>query len=267
MAGGFLAGADRVVTTFHLPKRTMMSSPPRERHGTRQLEIARGDEKGYDSDAREEPLMLGTYDLDEDLMDAEPTGALSVYFHEGREFVPKTMQQMAEDAAREQARHDEGDGDGDEGEASGQTRTNASLREEASPSASTTAKSAMVEGRVTRTRSGAIKLREKATLGGPGREGSATPRRGRGGGGVRSSFGRRKGGGSDDRRKRRRVGVGWASEDEDEAYGSPDDGGEEGGDGDDETYQVDLGGEDEEDDRRRSTRKKRPRNGRTNKGH
>ena len=271
MAGGFLAGADRVVTTFHLPKKTMMSSPPRER--TRRLEETREDEKGYPDNVREEPLVLRTYDLDEDLMDAEPTSASSSYLYEGREFVPKTMQQMAEDAAKELARDDDGGGGGGGETPSGQTRIDPTLRE---ASSSSTTKSVTVEGRVTRSRSGAIKLHEKTKLGGPGPEALKTPRRGRGGG-VRSSssFGRWKGGGGDsdnkDRRKRRRV----DSESEDEAEGSPDDGGEEEeeeeegmdvvGD-DDETYRVDLS----EEDRRRSTRtpiKKRPRNGRTNKGH
>jgi hypothetical protein len=52
LAGGFLAGADRVVTAFHLPKKTIMSSPPRQRASL--PENASENEKGDESDVLEE---------------------------------------------------------------------------------------------------------------------------------------------------------------------------------------------------------------------
>jgi len=236
LAGGFLAGADRVVTAFHLPKKTMMSSPPRQHANV--IEIASENEKGDESDDREE-LELATYDLDEETMDTDPAGTPSLYEDvAGRDFVPKTMQQMAEDAAKqdkeqvESRRHD----------VTGQTGTDVILKEAPESISMWAAKSI---GRVTRSRSGAM---ESETISNPGPEASKTPRR------VRSS--RWKGASSNTTKRKRRRGD----------SGSEDDGGQEMNV--EESDEVRLSDEDDENEEgHRGTRmlsNKRPRNGRTN---
>lgn len=240
MAGGFLAGADRVVAAFHLPKKTIMSSPPRQHASL--LEIASENEKGSESDDREE-LDLVTYDLDDETMDTDPAGTPSLYEDvEGCDFVPKTMQQMAEDAAKQEKeqeelrRHD----------STGQTGTDVILKEPSESISTWTAKSI---GRVTRSRSGAM---ESETISNPGPEVSKTPGRGR------SSFTRWKGASANTTKRKRTRGD---SE-------SEDDGGQEMDvEDDEESFEVLLSDEDDGDEEsHRGTRtlsNKRPRNGRT----
>jgi len=136
-AGGFLAGADKVVKAFHLPKNTHPVLPPSASSSPRPATLAtlppnhhlsgasssrkpkaaaeELEETSTDADAA--PPDFITYDLEEETMDVdsdmmEEAGVLpgadgSSYRHqEGQQqrhqHVPKTLQQMAEDAAREQ---------------------------------------------------------------------------------------------------------------------------------------------------------------------
>ena len=228
LAGGFLAGADRVVKAFHLPKKTMMSLPPRQTANL--LKIASEIVKSDDSDGREE-LELRTYDLDDENMDTDPVDSSALY--EDADFVPKTMQQMAEDAAKRDKEED------------------VILKEASSISTSTT-KSV---GRATRSRSGALK---SETISNPSPEASVTTRRGR------SSFTRWKH--ASTKRKRRRRDL----ESDDEAETSHDDGGQEMDvEDDEESDEVGLSDDEEDDDEERhrgprTLSSKRPRNGRTN---
>ena len=135
-AGGFLAGADKVVKAFHLPKNThpvlppsASSSPrpatlaalPPNRHlsgasSSRKPKAAAEELEETSTDADAAPPDFITYDLEEETMDVdsdmmEEVGVLpgadgSSYRHQEKQqrhqHVPKTLQQMAEDAAREQ---------------------------------------------------------------------------------------------------------------------------------------------------------------------
>lgn len=177
-----MAGADRVVTSFHLPKKTNMSSPSQQYAG--QVDSTLENEKSDDSDGREE-LELKTYDLDEESMDVDPAETSSTYGDvEGREFIPKTMQQMAEDAAKRQKEQEDK-----------RRRHGAAGRSE--PAVALQEMSESMIGRMTRSRSGAIK---NNTISSP--EASKAPQ------GSKSSITRRK-----DTRKRRRRN----SESEDDA--------------------------------------------------
>ncbi|KAF9485754.1 Rad4-domain-containing protein [Pholiota conissans] len=112
-AGGFLAGADRVVQAFHLPKNTHVvlpsPGPPPPSHNTRKDKggsksaVAHHDEEYEDDSDSGDAPDFNTYDIEDmdvdiPLADADiDTGgassrAVSV------DYVPKTMQQMAEEA-------------------------------------------------------------------------------------------------------------------------------------------------------------------------
>jgi xeroderma pigmentosum group C-complementing protein len=134
-AGGFLAGADKVVKAFHLPKNThpilspsASSSPhpatlaalPPNRHpsgasSSRKPKTVAEELEETSSDAGAAPPDFVTYDLEEETMDVdsdmmEEVGVLpgadgGLYRHQEaqrHQHVPKTLQQMAEDAARQQ---------------------------------------------------------------------------------------------------------------------------------------------------------------------
>jgi hypothetical protein len=225
----------------------MMSSPRqlKARH-----ENVIENEKGYDIEPLEKPE-LTTYDL-EDNMDTDPVGTPLYEDAEGRDFVPKTMQQMAEDAAKREM--EQGDDEDGRHDATGLNRV--VMREATEPISTSGAKST---GRVTRLRSGAIK---SGAISNPGLlEALKTPR------GGRSSVSRSKAAGSANgtRRKRRRG----ESESEDDARTSQ---GEEmdvsdefGVDDEDEGKEEDDDDDDSELDHRgpRKVPHKRSRNGRT----
>lgn len=134
-AGGFLAGADRVVKAFHLPKNThpilspsasssphpaSLASLPPNRHASgasssRKPKAAAEELEETSSDAGAAPPDFITYDLEEETMDVDSDmmeevgvlpsadGGLHRHQEEQRhQHVPKTLQQMAEDAARQQ---------------------------------------------------------------------------------------------------------------------------------------------------------------------
>ena len=134
-AGGFLAGADKVVKAFHLPKNTHPILPPStsssshpttlaalppNRHPSgaslsRKPKAAAEELEETSSDADAAPPDFITYDLEEETMDVdsnmmEEVGMLpgadgGLYRHQEEQWhqhVPKTLQQMAEDAARQQ---------------------------------------------------------------------------------------------------------------------------------------------------------------------
>ena len=104
-AGGFLAGADRVVQAFHLPKNTHVVLPSSPLSNLPVNLVKNSDDEGEMSDAREEPE-LETYDLEDDLVPMDVDGhvdtevEVSSSKQDGQGFVPKTMQQLAEEADR-----------------------------------------------------------------------------------------------------------------------------------------------------------------------
>jgi len=104
-AGGFLAGADRVVQAFHLPKNTHVVLPSSPLSNLPVNLVKNSDDEGEMSDAREEPE-LKTYDLEDDLVPMDVDGhvdteaEVSSSKQDGQGFVPKTMQQLAEEANR-----------------------------------------------------------------------------------------------------------------------------------------------------------------------
>ena len=157
MAGGFLAGADRVVTSFHLPRATLATLPSPKLHTDDTMKGLDNDERD-EGDIREEPE-LRTYDLD-DSMHIDVAVLVPGENGEGKDFIPKTMQQMAEDVAKR-----------------GKEREEYRLRgvESGPKNNEVMDPGASEPRRVTRTRSGAIKRQTilKAT-----REGKA-PRGGR----------------------------------------------------------------------------------------
>ncbi len=146
-AGGFLADADRVVATFHLPKNThVVLLPPQLHKDTVQLSDADENE----SDPREGPE-LRTYDLDdEEIMEVDSERSFSRSSNgDGKDFIPKTMRQLAEDAARRETQQRE-----------------AELRNGVKPEdkkhngaheGSAVVSNSESGGRVTRSRSGAVK--------------------------------------------------------------------------------------------------------------
>ena len=134
-AGGFLAGADKVVKAFHLPKNTHPMLPPSASSSPHPATLAalppnhhpwggstsrkpkaaaeELEETSSDADAAAPDFI--TYDLEEETMDVdsdmmEEVGVLpgadeGLYRHQEEQrhqHVPKTLQQMAEDAARQQ---------------------------------------------------------------------------------------------------------------------------------------------------------------------
>ncbi|KAF9525479.1 hypothetical protein CPB83DRAFT_859313 [Crepidotus variabilis] len=94
-AGGFVIGegVDQVVSAFHLPKNTHPVLPSSSRIPS-DVESVMASEDGLESDERE-GFELQTYDLEEiEMHDVEMEDASRTV-----SFVPKTLQQLAEDAA------------------------------------------------------------------------------------------------------------------------------------------------------------------------
>lgn len=154
-AGGFLADADKVVAAFHLPKNKYVKSPTQPHKGV--VQVLGTDESERDS--REEPE-LRTYDLDEETMDIDTEDDFSHSPNgNGKDFVPKTMQQMAEDAAKNEAQQKEEESQNvikPEGKRSIVGLHDA--HEGLAPSNSGS------DGRVTRSRSGAVKTQATLSL-------------------------------------------------------------------------------------------------------
>ncbi|KAF8885705.1 hypothetical protein CPB84DRAFT_1788199 [Gymnopilus junonius] len=115
-AGGFLAGADRVVQAFHLPKNThvVLTPPPPVRHVPRHLPKERVEEE-LEETSTDAPEFV-TYDLEEGMdvdSELESVPILTNGVNHMEERIPKTMQQMAEDAAAASKERAEIDADSD----------------------------------------------------------------------------------------------------------------------------------------------------------
>jgi xeroderma pigmentosum group C-complementing protein len=150
-AGGFLEDADKVVAAFHLPKNTHVVLSPLQVHKDT-VQLSDADEN--ESDPHEGPE-LRTYDLDDDeeVMDVDSERSFSN--GDGKDFIPKTMQQLAEDAARRETQQKEAElRNGVKPEDKKHNVGLNGAHEEGSAVVSNSESS----GRVTRSRSGAIKI-------------------------------------------------------------------------------------------------------------
>ncbi|PPQ80442.1 hypothetical protein CVT25_001769 [Psilocybe cyanescens] len=136
-AGGFLAGADKVVHVFHLPKNThvVLPSPPRDVTEVTHKPVVEEDDEEEQAAARDATVDFVTYDLETMDVDSDIDGPLPLddaglddaeqrLYKQRQEYVPKTMQQMAEDAAAAAATAHKAEGaDGDENDEEGEVIT------------------------------------------------------------------------------------------------------------------------------------------------
>ena len=110
-AGGFLAGADRVVHAFRLPRNTHpVLPPPRGVPAPAPIDAHRAEElEETDSDADAPALALETYDLDAMDVDATVLAPMHPLTQALLDAVPKTMAEMAAEAAATTPATDGGD--------------------------------------------------------------------------------------------------------------------------------------------------------------